>query len=227
MQHSKMITSHFESLADYGAVEDKVVPQNAELHERVFNELKTRARGSFKFLDLGIGTGATDEKILAQFPTSKAVGIALSKKMLSKAMERLKKFGNRVTLINGNFESVELGDGYDFVISEVAIHNSIDEEKIRLFKRVYDSLKTGGIFINGDFIAGEDLAKDQRNKQNYLDFLKTILKGEELEAWVLHAFYEDKPAALSDQFRWLEEAGFKNIERIWAKANVAVYTAQK
>jgi len=227
MSHSKIIASHFDSIDDYSYFADKVVPFNKELHDSVFDEITTRTKGEFTLLDLGIGHGAIAERILSKHKNARVVGIDISEKMLSKATERLARFEERIKLDRGDFDFADFGMEYDIILSTVAIHNSTHEEKAKLFKRVYESLTEKGIFINGDFIAGESPKDDTGYREQYLNFLKQGLKGGELEAWIRHAFYEDNPAKLSDQFKWLQGAGFKKIECTWKKTNIAVYVAYK
>ena len=227
MVHSEAIKSHFDSIEDYAYVADKVVPFNKELHDRVLSEIAIWAQEEFTLLDLGIGHGEMAEKVLQKYKKARVVGVDMSEKMLSKARRRLSKYGERIKLEKGDFDFADFGMEYDIIISTVAIHNSTHEEKMKLFKRVYESLAEKGIFINGDFIAGEDPTEDERDKRWYFNFLKQELPNKELEVWIRHAFYEDNPAKLSDQFKWLSDAGFKKIECTWKKMNLAVYVAYK
>ena len=227
MSHSEIVASHFDSIGDYSYFADKVVPFNKELHEGVLGEIAIRAQGEFTLLDLGIGQGEIVEKVLQKHKKARAVGVDVSEEMLHKARRRLSRFGERIKLEQGDFGFADFGTGYDIVISTVAIHNSIHDEKMKLFKRVYESLTEKGLFINGDFIAGESPKDDKGYREQYLNFLKQGLRGEELEAWIRHAFHEDNPAKLSDQFKWLQEAGFRKSECTWKKMNIAVYVAYK
>ncbi|MFH1470603.1 MAG: class I SAM-dependent methyltransferase [Candidatus Micrarchaeota archaeon] len=227
MVHSKIIESHFNSIENYVYMAEKVVPFNKELHDKVIGELSIWAPEEFTFVDLGLGGGEIDEKILDKFPKSRFIGVDISEKMLSLARKRLARFGERVHLEKGDFVYIDFGMENDFVISELAIHNSTDDEKAKLFQNISDSLTDKGIFINADFIAGEDPIENERDKKWYLNFLQENLQGEELEAWVRHAFYEDNPSKLSDQYKLLEEAGFKKVEVTWKKMNLAVYVAYK
>jgi hypothetical protein len=37
----------------------------------------------------------------------------------------------------------------------------------------------------------------------------------------------DKPSRLSDQFRWLEEAGFAEVDVFWMQAGHAIYGGRR
>lgn len=42
---------------------------------------------------------------------------------------------------------------FDAVISFESLHHFLPEKKRRLFKRIYDCLTPGGMFVNGDYFA--------------------------------------------------------------------------
>lgn len=227
MSHPDLIKSYFESLDNYDYVAERVVPYNKEIHEKILSEVSIWAPKDFDLVDLGIGPGDVDEKILEKYPGAHVTGIDISEKMLDSARLKLHKFSERAKLVKGDFDFADLGPERDFIISSIAIHNSADDDKMKLFDRIYDSLSDKGLFINADFIAGEDPQDDERDRRWYFHFLEQHLKGTELETWIMHAFYEDNPAKLSDQFKWLGESGFRKVECTWKKMNLAVYVAYK
>ncbi|MFH0817157.1 MAG: class I SAM-dependent methyltransferase [Candidatus Micrarchaeota archaeon] len=227
MPRHEPIESHFNSIGDYSTVSDKVVPFNKEMHTSVISEVSKNKRKELRVLDLGCGEGNAIKSILEKFPLAQATGIDLSEKMLEQAEERLKKFGKRANVKRGDFTVDGFGAGLDFILSEIAIHNCSHGEKKKLFKKIFLSLSENGVFINSDFLAGESETDESENKKNYSEFLRKNLSGGELIVWERHAFKEDTPAKLSDQFKWLKEAGFSKIKVIWKKANLAIYVAYK
>ena len=55
-------------------------------------------------------------------------------------------------------------EDYDTVISALSIHHLENEEKKKLFSRIYDSLPTDGVFVNYDqFCAGQPQMDDWYN----------------------------------------------------------------
>ncbi len=53
-----------------------------------------------------------------------------------------------LTLMKGNFGSADFGSGYDIIVSGLSTYHLDDTEKLRLYKRIYDSLNQGGVFIS-------------------------------------------------------------------------------
>lgn len=221
------IKKHFSSdIVDYDTADEYVVPKNEELHDTIVELIPFEEDKGIVVLDLGVGTGNGALKIL-KYPNSFITGIDFCPKMLSRAKEKLKRFGNRVELIEADFTKIPFPRKYDVIISAVTIHNETDEAKRRLFKKIYNSLFDGGIFINGDFFRPEAQHLYEKFNKFYESYMRRYLSGEELERWLVHAFEEDLPAKLTDQFEWLKEAGFRELGVVWQYYNLAVYYAVK
>ena len=114
-------------------------------------------------------------------------------------LEELKKrpFAEHVTTICGDFFEVEFGDNYDAVISTSALHHFTREEKEKLYKKIYNCLKTNGQFINCDRIA---LTEDFEEHQLY-----------ELEHNIENYKHIDTPLTVEHELEILREVGFKEI----------------
>ena len=104
--------------------------------------------GTKKVLDLGAGTGLELFPLFEKFPDAHVFAADISEKMLDVLSSR--DFAKNVTKIVGDFFTVDLGGDYDAVISTSALHHFLKEDKKRLYKKVFDSLKNGGIFVNCD-----------------------------------------------------------------------------
>ena len=79
------------------------------------------------------------------------IGIDLSPDMLDALM---KKHGDKdLTLLCGSYFAVPFPGAFDAVISFESLHHFLPEKKSRLFKRIYDCLTPGGMFVNGDYFA--------------------------------------------------------------------------
>lgn len=222
------IKIHFtKTVGDYDTVADNVVFKNDELHEFLIDALDFEIERELKILDLGCGTGHGMGLIARKFPNAKIVGMDFSARMIEKAAVRLAEFGQRMQLIEGDFTEKDFLKGYDAIVSAVAIHNCTHEKKSALFAKIFDSLNDGGIFVNGDFYEHESPLMNQRLQALYRRFLEKNLSGEELQVWLRHAFEEDMPMKLSQQFQILENCGFNRMEIKWLYNNEAVYVAKK
>lgn len=226
--HLAKIQEHFNSgLTDYDACCNKVVPRNEELQKIIAQTIHYEREASLRMLDLGIGTGLTTWQILNEFPNSHVDGIDFSSEMLNQAFKRMGKFNSRVSLIEADVTKHEFNGSYDVIFSAVTVHNLPDDEKRKLFIKVYNHLNKGGCFINADFIKFKSGNLTKNAMEFYEEFLRENLAGRELEHWLRHAKKEDLPATLDEQFKWLREAGFSNIECVWMYQNTAVIYAVK
>lgn len=104
-----------------------------------------------RILDLGCGTGLELDALYNLRANISVIGIDLSPDMLDALM---KKHGDKdLTLLCGSYFAVPFPGAFDAVISFESLHHFLPEKKSRLFKRIYDCLTPGGMFVNGDYFA--------------------------------------------------------------------------
>lgn len=125
------------------------------------------------------------------------------------------------------------------VVSSLAIHHLDGTEKQALFKDMASILVPGGSFIIADLTEpmdrfGQKLAADTWDeivRQRSLD-LDGDLRGYDYFCelgWNHYAQSEpdpdsiDKPSSLFDQLKWLEQAGFTDVDVFWMKAGHAIF----
>src|SRR5512133_3705830 len=107
-----------------------------------------------RFLDLGVGTGVTSQRVLTEHPDAQLVGVDESSAMLEHA---------RRALPAGDLRSARLEDPlpegpFDLVVSALAVHHLDGPGKADLFRRVASVVVTGGRFVVGDVVVPEDPA---------------------------------------------------------------------
>lgn len=157
-----------------------------------------------KILDLGCGTGLELEYYFKLNPLASITGIDLAPEML----ERLKsKFPDKdITLILGSYFDVSFGgELYDAAVSVESLHHFTKEEKIPLYKKLYDALKNGGYFILTDYFA----VSDNKEKQ-FRDELIRLKKEQDITD---NEFYHyDTPLTVVHETEALREAGFLSVE---------------
>ena len=147
-------------------------------------------------LDLGGGTGLELIHLFELYPDVHVTVIDITENMVEKLKTR--DFADKVTAICGDFFEVDFGKDYDAVISTSALHHFKKEEKVILYKKIYDCLKENGEFLNSDFIAeDEEFEKEQLYElDNEFDKYKHI----------------DIPMTIEHELEVLKEVGFKDIE---------------
>lgn len=222
------IFEHFaRTVADYDTVADKVVMKNSELQNAILGAIPFNHDRVLRVLDLGSGTGFGSGLILKKFPGATVTGVDFSLRMNEKAQVNLREFGSRFGVVEKNITTMDFGSGWDVVVSGVTIHNITNDEKRILFQKIFGALVYGGVFVNGDFIAGETSHLDAQYRLIYRKYMENRLKGEELQVWLRHAFQEDMPMKLSKHFSYLHEVGFSEVYLLWQFNNEAVYAARK
>lgn len=186
---------------------------------------RLRLGRKIKILDLGAGTG-----ILSGFVLD-AVGrdacditlLDISGKMLDSARAKFAGMGC-VRFKEGDFFS--FGGRYDAVCSALAIHHLPDIEKIALYRRIFDSLESGGVFVNAEQVLGETasdilLAAAAREKiiEANLSQDAACVARERLRL--------DRCQTLSAQTAWLGEIGFASVRCVFENLDFAVFAAEK
>ncbi len=171
-----------------------------------------------KLLDLGCGTGLELEYYFKLNPAAEVVGIDLSAGMLTALKE---KFPDRVlTLIQGSYFTISLGDRYDAVVSVESLHHFTREEKLPLYKRVRDALDDGGYFVLTDYMVTDETI--ERELRSEYERLKTEAKLPD------GAFYHfDTPLTVEHECAILRDAGFAQVEVLKHWGNTYCMMARK
>ena len=162
----------------------------------VYDELAKYLDKDSKVLDLGAGTGLELIELFKKLPDTRVTAVDISENMLEKLKER--DFKDKVTTICGNFFYVDFGDNYDAVISTSALHHFLMKDKIDLYKKIYDSLKEGGIFLNSDKIV--------LTNQEELDAIDFFNENINVKPHI------DTPLSIEHEVEVLKESGFTEIE---------------
>ena len=142
------LRSFFNEKAD---IYDGVHASLMDAKDALVDAVPSNAR---KILDLGVGTGLELIGLFKKIPDARVTGIDMCENML--AILRARPFADSVDIIQGNFFEVDFGSEYDAVISSAALHHFSSEDKLRLYQRIFASLKRGGLFINSDCIANTE-----------------------------------------------------------------------
>lgn len=191
-------------------------------------------------VDLSCGEGVLCRAILDRFPAYHVHGLDISPTMLETAMQALSRYGERF-----DTQLFDLPDSswrnfpwpLRAVVSSLAIHHLDDEQKQQLSRDVYTMLAPGGVFIIADLIwpttqAGINVAGkgwDEATRQRALQLDGNLSAYEQFYTrdWNSFTLAEpdpfDKMTSLYSQLKWLEQAGFANIDVYWMKAGHAIF----
>ena len=150
--------------------------------------------GTARVLDMGAGTGLELIRFFERFPEARVTALDISTEMLAQLKAR--PFADKVDCVVGDFFEADLGEGYDAVISTSALHHFFPEDKVVLYRRLYDCLKEGGLLVNADkvVLTPEDEMTEAR-----------------FEAEKNDRPHVDTPLAPETDARLLKEAGFREV----------------
>jgi tRNA (cmo5U34)-methyltransferase len=164
-------------------------------------------------LDLGCGTGLELNRLFRRFPDAAVTGIDLSAGMLERMMGKYPT--QSIDVIQASYFDVNLGTArYDHALSTYSLHHFSAEEKGRLYAKIYDSIRPGGLFVWGDYTA-------QTPERQY-DLLR---ENERLrrENGIKDGFYHfDIPFTAHAEIGLLRRAGFNSIKiaRQWPNTTI-------
>jgi len=225
---------------DYGHY---FVPER-EHQMRMMTDLLAGLGTSAIVLELCCGEGLLAEAILEAYPTYKIRAFDGSPEMLERARNRLARFEDRFQcqifdLASITWRSCE--HPANAVISSLAIHHLPGPQKQDLFEDIFRMLSPGGVIVIADVtevvsVAGKRLASEEwdktvRRRSYELDGNYKAFDFFQKEGWNMHRYLDpadiDKPSPLFDQLKWLEKAGFMNVDVNWLLAGHAIFSAHK
>ncbi len=181
----------------------------AELLKKEVNEL----------LDLGCGTGLELDEIFKTKPFINVTGIDLTKAMLDKL--KLKHPDKNLSLINASYFDYDFGTSkYDAVVSFQTLHHFSHEDKLKLYLKVFNALKTNGQYIECDY-----MVESQEEENFYYSENKRIRKEQNILGGEFYHY--DTPCTIDNQIKLLSKAGFKTVKMNWRMGNTTIITAEK
>ena len=175
--------------------------------------------GCSELLDLGCGTGLELENILSINPHIRVTGIDLTEAMLQKLRE---KFSDRdMTLICGDYFEVPFGENeYDCAVSFQTMHHFPKDKKLGLYKKLCESLKAEGIYIECDYMVFTQAEEDLWFSENDRLRREQGIVGDEF-------YHYDTPCSVDNQIDLLKRAGFTSVEQVFRIENTVMLVAKK
>jgi len=205
---------------DYAMEWDRNPLRDNPAREEQLQILLTLVNGTYQvgqsILDLGCGSGIVEERLFQTIPGVRVVGIDSSPSMLELAASRLRRWSERLDLIESEFNSLDLVktaiEPFGIVISVQALHNVSHDIKKRVFRQVRQVLDRDGAFYILDRIRIDpELFEQTRLVLERLATLHNVTINEGLtypQHVELLKQRGDDPASLKEHLDWLRDAGF-------------------
>jgi tRNA (cmo5U34)-methyltransferase len=226
MEHIK---KHFEEEAnEFDGIILKLIPYYSQMLDALVDVIPFETNASIKVIDLGCGTGTIAKMIKKVFPNSSITCLDLAANMIEVCKQKMKDYPNTSYEV-ADLQSYDFKNKYDVAVSSLALHHLItDEHKKIFYRKVFNSLNSGGVFYNADIVLASSAHLQQMYMEKWKEFMRKSLTEDEIEnKWMITYREEDNPSKLVAQLEWLKAIGFSEVDTIWKYFNFALYGGRK
>ena len=229
---SKTLQSQFNAVSEQYDGQRRALIPCFDLFYQTAAELAAAVPNVRHVLDLGAGTGLMSAFVHTRCPQAEFILADISMQMLAKAQERF------CGLPNFHFIEQDLTrlapdsrlpeNGFNLIVSALAIHHLDNPQKQTLFRQIARLLAPNGRFINADQVLGETAAAETAYTEHWR---RHVTAHPDLSAEAKAAAFEriklDKMATWRAQEAWLKQAGFPQPAVYYQYYNFIVFAAQK
>lgn len=213
--------------SEYTALISKCVPRYDEMLYNLFCYLPEGWQPK-RILDLGCGTGNLTAAILANFPDAEIHVLDISADILKECSIRFKDITN-IHYHQQDFSTLNFPENYfDLIVSSIAIHHIPDEQKFKLYQKIYQILTPRGIFEFADQTRGATEEIYQKHISRWKEAAFSLgSTSENWEMWMQHQNDHDYHTEVSWHVEKLKSLGFKNVDILWKNIMWAIIYAKK
>ena len=217
LEKQKMI--ELEKMSDFFAARvdgyDEHMKANVEGCREGYEVMATIVpKDARRVLDLGCGTGLELDEIFKLLPDISVTGIDLTEPMLQKLREKHPHKDMELTC--GDYFEVDFGENrYDCCISFQTMHHFPKEKKIELYKKIRSCLKSGGLYIECDYMV------ESQSDEDFFFAESAKLRREQNIPDDVFCHY-DTPCTIENQIQMFKSAGFDKVEQVFRIGNTTI-----
>lgn len=221
------IKAQFNLIAEeYDVNRKKFIPCFNDYYENTTRLIASNIAEPGRILDLGAGTGLLSYFWYRQFPSSEFVLVDIADEMLNIAGKRFKGIDNVHCQVLDYSKELPAG-AFDVIVSALSIHHLDDDEKAKLFARIYGKLPTGGLFVNYDqFCAGCPEMNDWYDSYWESQLSDSGLTDSDIALWKERRKL-DKECSVEAETEMLRECKFKTVKCVYSYHKFSVVVAVK
>lgn len=196
----------------------KSMPHYRDVQQMVGDIVAMRFKGSqvaiIKVLEAGCGTGFTTEQLLMCDDRTEIWTVDNEKKMIEETRRKVDAAGlsSRLHFTHDDILVflATVPDGYfDIFASAWVLHNFEDGFRKEVMKEVYRVLRPGGLFINGDKYAQDNLTLRARALESQLrrfEVYDGMGRSDYKAEWIAHYKQDERPEVI-----WVEGLAKKDM----------------
>ncbi|MGN0620434.1 MAG: class I SAM-dependent methyltransferase [Porcipelethomonas sp.] len=179
-----------------------------------------------RILDLGAGTGLLSYYWYQHCPESEYILIDIADDMLNIARKRFNGIDNVSCRIMDYSDRLPNGQ-FDVIASALSIHHLDNNDKMRLFDKIYSKLPDGGIFVNYDqFCAGQRETNEWFDSYWEKQITNSGLTDHDIELWKERR-KSDKECSVEEESEMLCRSNFKFVKCVYSCQKFSVIIAKK
>lgn len=221
------IEAQFNLVAkEYDANRKKFIPCFDDYYEHTPQLIVSGIEKTKRILDLGAGTGLLSYFWYELCPSSEYVLVDIADEMLNVARKRFAGIDSVSYEIMDYSDTLPNGD-FDVIISALSIHHLENEQKEKLFERIYDKLPRGGLFVNYDqFCGGQPRMNDWFDSYWVNQLANSGLTENDIALWKERRKL-DRECSVEEEIVMLRKCEFKTVKCIYSYHKFSVIVAIK
>lgn len=221
------IEKQFNLIAEeYDRNRRKFIPCFDDFYKNATEFIASNIEEPKQIIDLGAGTGLLTYCWYQQCPNSEYVLVDIADEMLNIARKRFAGIGSISYQVENYIHKLP-DTMFDAVISALSIHHLEDRDKITLFSKIYDSLPSGGLFINYDqFCAEQPEMNDWFDTYWESHLAKSELTDKDIALWKERRKL-DRECSVEQEVDMLKNCKFKVVKCVYSYQKFSVIVAIK
>jgi len=222
-----------DKLEEMSAFFNRVAPNYDVVHvENIDGGIETKhmlakylPAGTKTLLDLGIGTGLELSEIFKRFPDVRVTGYDIAKDMLDRLVEKYPS--KHLDLRNESYLAAHFGENtYDAALTVMTLHHYNHDDKTAIYRRICDSLRPGGIYVECDYmLSNQEYEDPQAVEDGFFNQYQSLFSKQRLDR--AKEYHFDTPCTVDNQIKMLCAAGFSGAKVVWQYKNTVVVSAKK
>lgn len=221
------IEEQFNLIAEkYDSNRKKFIPCFDDYYESTTKFIASNIAKPKRILDLGAGTGLLSYFWYKYFSESEYVLVDIAEEMLNIARKRFDGLNNISYQVLDYSKNLP-DENFDLIASALSIHHLENDDKIKLFERIYEKLPINGLFINYDqFCAGQPKLNAWFDSYWENQLSNSKLTDNDIKLWKERRKL-DKECSVEEEIEMLYKCNFKNVKLVYSYQKFSVIIAIK